>query len=157
MSLLTSENFQAFFSAFLSYYLIKFTPLWGLSLLATCVIYLGPLIYIQNQELIDAKLNQGHQIMSQQATQMRDMTGQYTGKAGEHFRNYAGQAQQQVSGLMGQAKSKAGYAPNAPATSSGPKASDFPTAPAAQPMPDAPKEAPPKYDQPAGSEPVAAS
>ena len=33
----------------ISYWLIKFTPLWGLSLIATSTIYLAPLIYKSNK------------------------------------------------------------------------------------------------------------
>ncbi|KAF2099291.1 hypothetical protein NA57DRAFT_38341, partial [Rhizodiscina lignyota] len=140
----------AFFSAFISYYLIKWLPVWGLSLLATCLLYLCPLIYIQNKELIDAQLNQANDLMSKQAAQVREMTGQYTSKAGEQMRTYATQAQKQAQGLMGQAKQKAGYA--APAQDRiPPHESDFPKAPANDIEP--PKE---EAAEKEGAEPVAA-
>ena len=36
-------------TAFLTYYLIKVVPFWGMALIGTSVIFLGPLIYIENK------------------------------------------------------------------------------------------------------------
>jgi hypothetical protein len=43
-------------SAFISYYLIKIVPYWGLALIATSLTFLVPLVYATNQELIDHHL-----------------------------------------------------------------------------------------------------
>jgi hypothetical protein len=82
---------QAFFASLISYFLIKFVPLWGLALIGTTVTFLGPLIYLQNQELIDAQLEQGRTLMNQQATQIRDLAAQHTGNATKTIQTYAGQ------------------------------------------------------------------
>lgn len=44
----------------ITYFLIKVVPLWGLALIATNVAFLGPLIYIQNKEVIDAQIEKGY-------------------------------------------------------------------------------------------------
>lgn len=90
-----------------SYFLIKFVPLWGLALIATLVTYLGPLIYIQNKEVIDAQLEKGYNIASKQAVQLKevasknaanaahsvqDITHQYTVKATETINQYRGRS-----------------------------------------------------------------
>ena len=81
--------------------------MWGLSLIATVVTYLGPLVYIQNKETIDAQLEKGRNLASQQATQIRDLaskqaanasqtvqglTQQYTTKAQETINQYRGRS-----------------------------------------------------------------
>lgn len=82
---------KAFFASLISYFLIKFVPLWGLALIATTVAYLGPLIYLQNKEVIDSYLKQASDIASQQASQIRDLAAQHTGNAAKTFQNYAGE------------------------------------------------------------------
>jgi glycine/serine hydroxymethyltransferase len=76
-------------------------------LIATLVTYLAPLIYIQNKEAIDAQLEKGRQIASQQATQIKGLanqsaenaaktvqgyTQQYTAKAQETINQYRGRS-----------------------------------------------------------------
>lgn len=61
-SLKFSNSLQAFFASLIAYFLIKFVPMWGLALIATTVAYLGPLIYIQNKEVIDAQLEKGYHL-----------------------------------------------------------------------------------------------
>ncbi|KAF3050132.1 hypothetical protein E8E11_008799 [Didymella keratinophila] len=97
----------AFFASLISYFLIKFVPMWGLALIATITAYIGPLVYIQNKEVIDAQLEKGRSLASQQATQIRDLaskqaanasqtvsglTQQYTTKAQETINNYRGRS-----------------------------------------------------------------
>lgn len=81
----------AFFASLISYFLIKFVPLWGLTLIATTVAYLGPLVYIKNKEVIDSYLKQASDMASQQATQIRDLTAQHTRNATKTFQTYAGE------------------------------------------------------------------
>src|ERR1700760_438182 len=51
-----ADGEQAFVTAFLTYHLIKIVPFWGMALIATSVIFLGPLIYLENKEFIDGHL-----------------------------------------------------------------------------------------------------
>jgi hypothetical protein len=83
---------QAFFASLISYFLIKFVPLWGLTLIATLVTYLAPLIYIQNKEVIDGQLEKGRKIASQQATQIKGLAEQHAGNAAKTVQGYTQQA-----------------------------------------------------------------
>jgi len=78
----------AFFASLISYFLIKFVPFWGLSLIATTIAFLGPLIYIKNKELIDSQIQQGYNLVNQQATQIKDITMQHTGNAAQTIQGY---------------------------------------------------------------------
>ncbi|KAF2036529.1 hypothetical protein EK21DRAFT_105848 [Setomelanomma holmii] len=82
----------AFFASLISYFLIKFVPLWGLTLIATLVTYLAPLIYIQNKEAIDGQLEKSRQIASQQATQIKGLANQHAGNAAKTVQGYTQQA-----------------------------------------------------------------
>lgn len=83
---------QAFFASLISYFLIKFVPLWGLALIATTFTFLGPLIYIQNQEAIDAQIEKGYSIANQQAKQVKELANQHAGNAVKTVQGYTQQA-----------------------------------------------------------------
>ncbi|OAL53868.1 hypothetical protein IQ07DRAFT_677285 [Pyrenochaeta sp. DS3sAY3a] len=82
----------AFFASLISYFLIKFVPLWGLTLIATLITFLGPLIYIQNKEAIDAQLEKGYNIANQQAKQVKELANQHAGNAVKTVQGYTQQA-----------------------------------------------------------------
>tara|TARA_R110002003_G_scaffold357_7_gene19134 strand:+ start:9468 stop:10319 length:852 start_codon:yes stop_codon:yes gene_type:complete len=107
LSYLTS--LQAFFASLISYFLIKFVPLWGLTLIATLVTYLTPLIYIQNKEVIDAQLEKGRQIASQQATQIKGLANQHAGNAAKtvqgYTQQYTAKAQETINQYRGRSAS----------------------------------------------------
>lgn len=69
--------------ALITYFLIKITPAWGLTLLFTTFAFFTPLVYIKNQELIDHHLSNAQSLLNEQATQVRDMAQQHTSKAME--------------------------------------------------------------------------
>jgi len=118
----------AFLSAFISYYLIKFVPLWGLSLISTTIIYLAPLVYIKNKEIIDAQIRQTSDMVSQQATQFKDLAAQHTGNAAKTFQSYAGEYTSKAQGMIGNARGRS-MSPEASV-----KKSDFPDAPKQDPV-----------------------
>jgi ABC-type multidrug transport system fused ATPase/permease subunit len=99
----------AFFASLISYFLIKFVPLWGLTLIATLVTYLTPLIYIQNKEAIDAQLEKGRQIASQQATQIKGLANQHAGNAAKtvqgYTQQYTAKAQETINQYRGRSAS----------------------------------------------------
>lgn len=90
-----------------TYFLIKVTPAWGLTLLFTTLAYFVPLVYISNKELIDGHVQNAGNIVGQQTQQVRDLASQHTSKAMEAssatFKDYSAKAQ----GMMGQGKNKA--------------------------------------------------
>lgn len=118
--------FQAFLSAFVTYYLIKLLPFWGLSLLFTIVIFLGPLIYLENKELIDAQIENAGNIIGHQTNQIKDLTAEHTSKGLETVKQYTGTATAKAQELVGTAKQKI----PSPSTGKAPvKENDFPSAP----------------------------
>ena len=106
----------------ISYFLIKFVPLWGLTLIATLVTYLAPLVYIQNKEAIDAQLEKGRQIASQQATQIKSLANQQAGNAAKTVQGYTQQATAKAQETINQYR---GRSPSPEVV----KKEDFPAAP----------------------------
>ncbi|SLM33631.1 Reticulon [Lasallia pustulata] len=134
----------AFVATFLSYWLIKFLPLWGLSLIAVSIAYLAPLIYINNKAIIDEQLHNISQVVNSQATQVKDLAGHHTARATETVKAYAGDYTSKAQNYIGSAKARA-TSPGASSVNtplkSGPgdrpsySSSDFPHAPKQEPIP----------------------
>jgi hypothetical protein len=126
---------QAFLASFVSYYLIKWLPLWGLTLIFTSAVYLGPLVYIKNKEVIDAHLQHAGELVNQQATQVKDLAAHHTGRAAETARTYVGEYTQKAQGLVGQSRQKIpGVTNGAPSITKPVKSDDFPAAPKEEPI-----------------------
>ncbi|KAH0302386.1 hypothetical protein KCU74_g18292, partial [Aureobasidium melanogenum] len=100
----------AFFIAFISYFLVKIMPTWGLALLFTTLIYTIPLIYINNREVIDAQIEQASTIISEQTQQVRTIAAEQTQHATDIAKSTATDLQNRASELIGQAKQRAGQA-----------------------------------------------
>ncbi len=75
-----------------SYFLIKLVPLWGLGLIATTIAFLGPLVYLKNQEIIDAQLDKVYNIANKQAQQVKTLANQHAGNAVKTVQGYTQQA-----------------------------------------------------------------
>lgn len=141
VTLANLSSVQAFASALISYFLIKFVPLWGLSLIATSIIYLAPLIYVKNKDVIDEQLNRTGQIVRRQTNQMREVAAQQTSRATETVKTYADEYSHKAQDLIGQAKRRASRQTSPEAmkgdsdnSSSSVRADDFPTAPRQEPV-----------------------
>jgi hypothetical protein len=132
----------AFISAFVSYFLIKFVPFWGLSLITTLAVYLGPLIYIQNKEVIDAHLKNAGEMVSQQATQIKDMAAQHTKGATDTISSYAGEYTKKAQDMVGQSRQKIPEVVGTNGSTSATKTPDFPSVPKESPIADAQVPAP---------------
>ena len=137
-----------FLASVVSYWLIKILPFWGLSLIGICCIYLGPLIYMTNQELIDHHLRNASDAVNSQTTQIKELAGQHTARASETVKAYAGdytaKAQEYIGNARGRSTSPEVSSPkssaNAPVKSEAGSApnyspSDFPHAPKQEPTP----------------------
>ncbi|CAK7274389.1 hypothetical protein SEPCBS119000_006143 [Sporothrix epigloea] len=89
-------------AAFLSYYLVKVVPYWGLSLLAITIIFFAPLAYKSNKELIDNQLKQASDLVNAQTVQLREVANKHTSHATEITKQYMGdytaKAQQMLGG-----------------------------------------------------------
>lgn len=84
--------------------MIKVVPFWGLCLVGTCVIYLAPLIYVQNKELIDGQLEHASTVIGQQTAQVRDLTAQHAGSAVESIKSYTSDYTAKAGELIGSAR-----------------------------------------------------
>jgi hypothetical protein len=122
----TTDGRQAFVAAFLTYYLIKIVPFWGMALIATSVIFLGPLIYIENKELIDGQLEHAGNVIGQQTSQIKDLTAQHTSKGLESMKQYTGTAAAKAQDLVGTARQKI---PSPTTSKASVQENDFPSAP----------------------------
>jgi len=136
----SSNNLQAFFASFIGYWLVKWVPLWGLALIADSIIFLAPLIYIQNKELIDHHIHNAGNVINDQATQIKDLAAQHTGRATETVKQYTNEYTKKAQDLIGSSgvsRQKAGLKttdfPNAPKDEPAPASSTVNTEPAAVP------------------------
>ena len=111
-------------------------PLWGLALVATCVLYLTPLVYIRNRETIDELIAHGTDIAQTQAAQLKDMTAQHTGRATATMKATASEYSSKAHSYMGRkpseqnSKSSVNTLPSDKGTL---KAGDFPSVPKQEP------------------------
>ena len=145
--ILFAENilvtFTACAAAFISYWLIKIVPFWGLSLIGTSAIFLGPLIYVNNKELIDGQLKQAQELVNAQTAQAKDLasqhTSQYTATVKQYASDYTNLAQEYVGSAR---RTEPAVSSNGFKSAVDPKysASDFPKAPKQEPIPAASKE-----------------
>ncbi|KAF3891625.1 Reticulon-like protein [Trichophyton interdigitale] len=120
-----SYTVSAFVTALVSYWLVMFLPLWGLALIATCVAYLAPLVYITNKEFIDSQLGNAQEIVANQASHVKEMAETQTAQATHIVRQYVGEYRAKANGYIGSAN---GAVSNVTA----PKAEPEPTPKAAQ-------------------------
>jgi len=77
-----------------------------MSLLSTCVIFLGPLIYLENKEMIDAQLQNAGNVIGHQTSQIKDLTAQHTSKGLDTVKQYTGTATAKAQELVGSARQR---------------------------------------------------
>ncbi|KAK8159832.1 Reticulon-domain-containing protein [Phyllosticta citrichinensis] len=94
-------------ASFISYWLIKWLPLWGLGLIATTAVYLGPLVYLQNKEYIDEQLRQTNDLLNEQTKQLKVLANQHATTAQKQFKSYAQEYSVKAQEMIGQAKNRA--------------------------------------------------
>lgn len=99
--------------------------MWGMALLSTSVIFLAPLIYISNKELIDGHLEHASNVAASQAAQVRDIAGAHAGRGFEAVKGYTGDVTNKAGEFVGQARQKIPI----PAAKQGVNEGDFPRAP----------------------------
>lgn len=125
-----SASALAAFAAFVSYYLVKIVPYWGLALIATSVVFFAPLIYTSNQELIDSQIQHASEIISEQTTQIRSLVQKNTVQATQVTKEYLGDYTAKAQSII------KGAGENIKGTAENVKASvhdtDFPSVPKAE-------------------------
>lgn len=122
--------------------MIKILPFWGLSLIGTFIAYLGPLVYMNNREIIDAQIEHAQSIVNSQAHQLRDIaeerTAHATGLMRQYVDDYSAKVQQYMPSPNRRSMSpEMAKVPAALKTESPEpeiKTSDFPEAPRDEPV-----------------------
>ncbi|KAF5026860.1 hypothetical protein F66182_1055 [Fusarium sp. NRRL 66182] len=90
----------AFVAAFISYYLVKLVPYWGLALIGTTVAFIVPLIYTSNQELIDEQLHHASELINSQTTQIQNVASKQMEQVSTLSKQYAGDYSGKVQDLL---------------------------------------------------------
>ncbi|OKL61495.1 hypothetical protein UA08_03333 [Talaromyces atroroseus] len=130
----------AFVAAFLSYWLIKIMPVWGLSLLGVTIAYLGPLVYISNREIIDEQIAEIQELLNAQANHAKELANQQTTRATGLVKQYANNYSTKAHEYIGNRRSASPEVPKAPAVKVEPaspanvQTTDFPEAPKTEPV-----------------------
>ncbi|KKA19760.1 hypothetical protein T310_6252 [Rasamsonia emersonii CBS 393.64] len=137
------HTIAAFSAAFVSYWLSKILPLWGLALIAVTIAYLGPLVYISNREIIDEQIHSVQQLINAQASHVRGIAEQHTAHATGLVKQYASDYSAKAQGYI--RRSATPEVAKAPASGTTIKTepvspqpsfkqSDFPEAPKTEPV-----------------------
>jgi hypothetical protein len=125
-----SASVAAAFAAFISYYLVKIVPYWGLAVIATTVVFFTPLIYTTNQELIDTQLKHAGEVVNAQTAQLRTVAQKHTEQATQVTKQYMGDYTAKAQALIKGGRSQAEQLPEKVQEKvSAVKATDFPEAP----------------------------
>jgi hypothetical protein len=96
-----TNRVQACVAAFLSYYLIKIVPFWGMCLIGTSVMFLVPLIYISNQEIIDHHIRHTTNIVNQQTEQVKQLASHHAAVAANTTKQYASEYTAKAQEMVG--------------------------------------------------------
>ncbi|KAL5612573.1 hypothetical protein BROUX41_004332 [Berkeleyomyces rouxiae] len=92
----------ALIGAFLSYHLVKVLPYWALGIMTVSAIFFGPLVYRENQEVIDAQIDKLYALIAQKNAELRKTATELTVQAGDvakqHFGNLSTKAQSMLRG-----------------------------------------------------------
>jgi hypothetical protein len=121
---------QAFLGAFFSYYLIKVVPFWGLALISSSTLFLGPLVYKTNKELIDHHLANVSNAVNEQTEQVRQIASHHAARATDATKQYVGDYSAKAQELLGNARGRS-VSPTTTKKETAPayKSEDFPAAP----------------------------
>jgi len=127
-------SLAACITAFLSYYLVKLVPYWGLAVIGTTFAFIAPLVYTTNQELIDHHLKNASDVIGAQTAQVQEVvqkqTEGVTSMAKQYAGDYTGKVQEMLRGKAVTTESETtGKQPEYV-----PKESAFPTAPVDEPI-----------------------
>lgn len=89
--------------------MIKVVPFWGLSIIATTVLFGVPLIYTTNKELIDEQIKNVSHIIGQQTEQVKALASQHASQVTNQTKSlvsdYSAKAQEMVGNARGRSVS----------------------------------------------------
>ncbi|KAH7017542.1 Reticulon-domain-containing protein [Ilyonectria destructans] len=102
--ILFAENIAAscaaWVAAFISYFLVKLVPYWGLAVIGTTVVFFVPLVYTSNQELIDAQIQNASDLINSQTAQVKDVAQKQLDQVSALGKQYAGDYTDKVQALL---------------------------------------------------------
>ncbi|KAH6996354.1 Reticulon-domain-containing protein [Ilyonectria sp. MPI-CAGE-AT-0026] len=90
----------AWVAAFISYFLVKLVPYWGLAVIGTTVVFFVPLVYTSNQELIDAQIQNASDLINSQTAQVKDVAQKQLDQVSALGKQYAGDYTGKVQALL---------------------------------------------------------
>jgi len=76
----------AFVATFISYWFVKYLPLWALALAADCLAFLGPVVYNKNKEVIDSYVDMSAAEAQKHAAQLKVTATRHARSASASFR-----------------------------------------------------------------------
>jgi len=98
-------SLAAFLCAFFSYFLIKIVPFWGLCLISTSVLFLTPLLYKTNKELIDHHVANASNIVNQQTEQVKQLASHHANQVADTTKAYAADYSAKAQEMIGRGRS----------------------------------------------------
>jgi len=88
----------AFVTSLMGYFLVKFMPIWSLTLLADVLLFTVPLVYLQNQELIDHHVRRASAVANDHIQNARGLAEKHTAEYSSKAKAYANDISGKVSG-----------------------------------------------------------
>lgn len=82
----TSHTAAAFLISFLAYKLVRYIPLWGLTLIGATMAFALPPLYLRNQKIIDQHIAQAQNLAAEKANYARNIAGEKVGVVAERAR-----------------------------------------------------------------------
>ncbi|KAK6343218.1 hypothetical protein TWF730_010818 [Orbilia blumenaviensis] len=79
----------SFVFSLIGYFLVKFMPIWSLLILADVLLFTAPLVYLQNQELIDSHIRQASAAANDQLQNARGLAEKHTADYSAKAKAYA--------------------------------------------------------------------
>ncbi|ATY64392.1 Reticulon [Cordyceps militaris] len=121
-------------AAFITYFLVKLVPYWGLAILGTTLAFFVPLVYAANKELIDENIKTASDAINAQTAQVREaaqkQADQLAALGKQYAGDYTGKVQDMIRGRPAPTAASASHQ-KTPAKA---KAPEFPIAPTEEPV-----------------------
>ncbi|KAK7403118.1 hypothetical protein QQX98_011108 [Neonectria punicea] len=96
----------AWVAAFISYFLVKLVPYWGLAVISASVIFFVPLVYTSNQEIIDTQIQHASDLINSQTAQVKDVASKQLGQVSALGKQYVGDYTGKVQDLFSKPASR---------------------------------------------------
>ena len=100
-------------------------------MITVSTLYLAPLIYVNNKEIIDQQIAHGQELLNAQTKQVKDIAGQQTARATSTIKGYTSEYSAKAQDLIGSARARSASPEVGKKETAPPAYNDtvFPTAP----------------------------